>query len=433
MRKKEILKFIVILSGVLTASLTAFAEANPPVSEPVPSAQGLAVTLDEAVEKALNFNPDLKALRKNVDIARSEITKANTFSNPVASLNIEKGANRDPAPGLEFEIDKEMRVGTWWFNRKAAKSGYAAARQGLRSAEQALIREVKSTFYSLLSLERNLRLAEETIRLNDELAKVARARFERGEVSEVEANIFEVERDGSIQEKKRLEAGYFSESLRFKNLLGFAPEIEIKPDGKLFDHTFSIDVDQLLVFAMKNRPDLLEAQGKIERAKAQAAVAKVEAFPPVTLGFRYQQETSGEDLYGAKVGIGVPVFDQNRARIQETRALREQAEAEFEALRIQVLREIRTVHNNLQILKEQIDIYQEKMEPKLEKTLEIYKSAYRGGQVSLFEILINQRQYFQAKGNYVNTLNEYSQAAGELERVVGGKFDEMIREGGEAK
>lgn len=434
MRKKETFKFIVILLGFLTASLTAFAEKDPAASEPAPSAQGLVITLDEAIRKALNFNPDLRALRMNVDIARSAITRANTFTNPEASLTFGKGStvgeggNRSSITGYDFEVDKQMRLGSWWFNRKAAKAGYEAAKQGLRSAEQALIREVKSTFYSLLSLERNLQLADETVRLNDELAKVARARFERGEVSEVEANIFEVETESSIQERKRLEATSLSEMLRFKNLLGFASEVEVKPQGELFDRELSFNLDELLSFATQNRPDLLAAQNKIKQAKMEATLAKVEALPPVTVGFRRAKEVRGEEFTGIKLGIGVPIFDQNRARIKETDALREQAKAQFEATKLQVLREIRTAYNNLNLLKERIDIYDQKMKPKLEKTLEVYKGAYQNGQAGLFEILINERQYFQAKGNYLNTLNEYDQAAAELERVIGGKLEETLRE-----
>jgi cobalt-zinc-cadmium efflux system outer membrane protein len=323
-----------------------------------------------------------------------------------------------------------MRLGSWWFNRKAAKAGYEAARQGLRSAEQALVREVKSTFYSLLSLERNLQLAEDTIRLNDELAAVARARFERGEVSEVEANIFGVERDSSIQEKKRLEGTFLGEKLRFNNLLGFPPEIEIKPQGELFDHELSFDLDELLSFTAEHRPDLLAAQNRIKQSKTEATLAKVEALPPVTVGFRRAEEQRGESFTGIKVGIGVPVFDQNRARIQETRALREQAEAQFEATKLQVFREVRTAYNNLKLLKERVDIYDQKMKPKLEKNLEAYNEAYQNGQASFFEILVNQRQYFQAKGNYLTTLNEYDQAAAELERVIGGKLEETGKQGG---
>ncbi|GEM_PF-2922913 len=435
MRKKVFVKSFILLLGLMGVNAVSNAQTDPPKITLVSPVEKQGVTLDEAVERALNFNPEFKALRKNVDIARSEITRANTFSNPEASLNLGRGTSSEEGgdksiTGYEISVDKQMRVGSWWFNRKAAKAGFDVARDALRSAEQALIREVKSTFYSLLSLERSLKLADETIRLNDELAKVARARFERGEVSEVEANVLEIERDGSVQAKKRLETDYLRQLYLFRNLLGSSPGENLKPQGELVSEFWSFSVKDLIQSALERRPDLLAAQNRIKQAKAQQKLAWVEVFPPVTVGFVRTKEVAGEEFTGIRLGIGVPVFDQNRARIQETKAFREQTEAQLEALLIQVSREVQTAYDNLRLLKEQIDIYEQSIQPKLEKTLEVYKKAYSSGQTGIIEILINQRQYFQAKGNYLITLGEFDQGKAELEQVIGGKLDEIFKEGG---
>lgn len=425
MRIKQTIKNGIFIAGILSVSTIVFAQTDVSSSHVMDSPKHIEITLDESIKQALDSNPEIKALREDVDIAYGEIIAANTFSNPAASYSTKEGEESDEKPNVEFELEKEFRLGTWGLKKKAAKAGYEGAKEKLRASEQKLIQEVKTSFFSLLYLEGKIALAQDVFKLNDELAQIARARLERGEVSEVEANILEVERDGSIQEKKSLEAAYYEGSLIFKNLLGYSSEAEVKLQKEFYDRHSTHNLNDYLNFAKKNRPEILSAQNRITQTKEEAQLAKREAFPPVTFGFLYEQETSGEDLMGGKISIPIPIFDRNQARIHQTKAASRQAEAEQESIRFQVEREIRTTYKNLELLGESIDIHEQKMGPKLEKTLEIYKDGYQNGQVSIFEFFSFERQYFEAKGDYLSLLNEYDQTAAELERVSGGKFEDM--------
>jgi len=428
MLKDIMFRFVVAIAiGFLSFAPGAIAEENSIDRYSDVRIQESVITLDLAIESALNFNPNLQALRENAGIARSDIILANTFTNPEALMSIQKGPTRDPAPKIELELEKRMKIGSWWFNRKSAKAGYEAALKEIQSAEQDLIREVKTSFYSLLSLEQTLELAAETVELNNEFVKTASSRFKRGEVSEVEVNILEIEKDSSLQEEKRIKAEYLQEGYRFKYLLGLTSEVEVSLQGKLFDGELDLERSELLLFGLENRPDLLAARKRIEVMQAQKTLAKVEALPSVTVGFRYDQESDGEDSYGAIMGIDVPIFDQNRARIVETKSLLLQAKSRLIATQSLVIQEIETTYSALGLIKDQIDIYENKIQPKLEKTLEVYKTAYKRGQVSIFEIMISKRQYIQTKANYLRTLNEYARAVADLEKVVGGKL-EVIKE-----
>lgn len=433
MRIKQIIQNWIFITGILSVPTIVYAQTDVPSSDVTDSPQHIEIALDESIKQALDSNPEMKALRKDVDRAYGEIIAANTFSNPAASYSTKEGEESDEKSNVEFELEKEFHFGTWGPKRKAAKAGYEGVKEKLRASEQKLIQEVKTSFYFLLSLEGKIELAQDVFQLNDELAQIARARLERGEVSEVEANILEVERDGSIQEKKSLEAAYYEELLAFKNLLGYSPEAEVKPRKEFYDRHSIRDLNDYLDFTRNNRPEILSAQHRITQTKAEAKLAEREAFPPVTLGFLYERETSGEDLMGGKVSIPIPVFDRNQARIYQTQAAGQQAEAEQEGIRFQVEREIRTTYKNLELLGERIDIYEQKMEPKLEKTLEIYKDGYKNGQVGLFEIFIFERQYFKAKSDYLGLVNEYVRTAAELERVIGGRFEDVKTTKGDAQ
>src|SRR3989338_8852269 len=433
MHKKKIIKKGIFIAGRLSVSTIVFAQMDVSSSHVMDFPRHIEITLDESIKQALDSNPEIKALRKDVDIAYGEIIEANTFSNPEASYSTKEGEESDEKPNVEFELEKEFRLGTWGPKRKAAKAGYEVAKEKLRASEQKLVQEVKTSFFSLLSLEGKSELAQDVFKLNDELAQIARTRLEKGEVSEVEANILEVERDRSIQEKKSLEAAYYEELLTFKNLLGYSSEAEVKPQKESYNRYSEHNVDDYLDFAGGNRPEILSAQNRIMQTKADATLAKRESLPPVTVGFLYEQETSGEDLMGGRISIPIPIFDRNQSRIYQTKAASQQAEAEQEGIRFQVEREIRATYKNLELLDESIDIYEQKMGPKLEKTLEIYKDGYQNGQVSIFEFFSFERQYFEAKGDYLSLLNEYAQAAAELERVIGGKPEDIKSMKGDRK
>jgi len=431
MQLKQKIRNGILVLGILSVATGAFAETDMSSSYVADSPKLKEFTLDESIQRALDFNPDLKALRNDVDIAYGEVIRANTFTNPEASYSVKDPEASGAKSNIEYGIEKEFQIGAWGPNRRAAKSGHAAAKEDLRSSEQEIIRDVKNTFYSLLSFEGKIELAEAVFKLNDELAQVARARYKRGEVSEVEANILEVERDSFIQEKKSLEAEYYEELLNFKNLLGQNDDEKIKLKGESYERNLDRKLADYLTFGMEHRPELLSAKNKVKQTKAEAKLAKVEAFPPVTLGYLWEQETSGEKLIGGKVSIPIPIFNQNRAEIHQTKAANKQAEAQEQSAQLQVQREIKTNYKNLKLLEESIDIYEKKMGPKLEKTLEIYKAGFLNGQVSIFEIVSFQKQYFGAKSEYLSLLNEYNQTAAELERVIGGKFETINK--GEVK
>ena len=159
-----------------------------------------AITIDEAVDMALKNNPDLQSIRLEKDTAQGRLDQAGLLlrSNPVIEGSLsrkdtlpdggEKAKNYEVRLSQEFELagQRGLRV-------DAARSGREKALLDIRDRERVLIAAVKDAFARALAAKRKIGLAEEAVKLQEELVASATVKFQTGDISALEQNLADVE------------------------------------------------------------------------------------------------------------------------------------------------------------------------------------------------------------------------------------------------
>jgi outer membrane protein TolC len=181
---------------------------------------------------------------------------------------------------------------------------------------------------------------------------------------------------------------------------------------------------------IRRRPDLIVAERRLAAANARIGVAISEYYPKLPLGALFGSATtiSSGNLFtsGANQALGVlglrwRLFDFGRVDAQIAAARGQEAEA-LAAYRLAVLRATEDVENAFSALvkrEAQVGILTQG-ESSLARARENADAAYRGGVVSLIEVLDADSNLLQVRDAKAQAQTEAARAAIASFRALGG-------------
>src|SRR5690349_22660567 len=151
----------IVLSLIL---LSALANAQPSTATPS------TVTIDQAVQEALQKNLDLLAAKYELPIAETRMITARLRPNPVVSVSADhldmlgtgyNAINNGGPPEYAYRTDFILERGSKREARiELAKQDQAIARWDVLNAARTVIFDAQSAFLDVLAAKENLQLAE---------------------------------------------------------------------------------------------------------------------------------------------------------------------------------------------------------------------------------------------------------------------------------
>jgi len=391
------------------------------------SASGM--TVYEAVEAARKNNPDLQTVRLEKDAAQGRLDQAGLWlrSNPVIEGSLsrkdtvpgggEKVTNRGFTLSQEFEIagQRGLRV-------NAARNGMDKAAQDIRDRERVLIAEVKDAFAKTLAAKRKVELADEAVRLQEQLVSSAVVKYQAGEISQLEQNLADVElgkarRERLLAEKERRES-----LLNLQSLLGTQPKSDFSVEGDLPMEAPSVpDKEKLRALTASQRPDVLSVSAEVQQAKASMKLAGREAMPSFTVSGFYNQDDKLNEA-GVMLSFPLPLFDRKQADRKEAAAKAGQALIRQASLERAVEREIDEAHANLVAAAEELSLFKRDILGKAMENLGLMNLAFKEGKFGFFEVRLAQKDTIDAQFAYLESQVRLQFALNALEKVTGGSL-----------
>lgn len=388
--------------------------AGPPMQRavaqtaPVPVADTVRLTLDDARTRALRANPELVAARFDTAIARGELGQAALplRFNPVADVLGARGGN-----GVEAGVTQELEVfGQRSVRVGARRAGLERATAGVANATRLTVGVVDRTFYRLVATSRRLALAEEILALNQRLADVAQRQLAAGEISRLDFNLAVVELGRSRSRMLTARRERVQTALELERLVGlprgtplapvFDPSVHTERDLQpLADSASVIDVEQLTQHALGRRPDVIERSAATREAAAEAALARREALPNLLLRGASEPGGGGRVLRPG-VGLTLPVFNLNRGTVAARRATTRQAELESAAVATRVRTDIAAAASAYQSAAEEVDVLEATVLGPARQNRQLVETAYREGEVGVAVLLLIRNQAIDAELEY---------------------------------
>src|SRR6266704_1462172 len=439
--------YFVALSLLLATPLAAGCQQSPPTV-------GDVLSLDQAINIALQNNRSLKNARLNVDKGEDEIRSIRTSRFPsthfyaLVSQDMVKHETNLTSPftgvfpgiGPFFSlstprrptavfaalvlqpISQQYRIG---LAINAVKLARDEEHQKLRSEEQSLVNNIKKTYYGILQSESALESVRDEVKSYRELDRVT-GEFVLQQV---------VLKSDHLQVQTRLAKAEY-EALDLTNRLSTQKEQLNKLLGRDLLSDFSVgpvaeatifeyDISSSCRRALWQRPELSEARLKMEQAKLDKRLKKSEYIPDVSVGFTSLSLRNFDDVVPKNIAsVGVVMswepFDWGRKKheLAEKSKTIEQAENSLKETEDQILIEVGDKFRRLQQTQQALRVARLSQDAERE-ALRVNTGRYKFEAALLSEVLQSQATLANANNQYQQALLSFWTAKAELEKAMG--------------
>ena len=402
-------------------------------------------TLDGLIDTAQKANADVRLAAARVQEAEGalrearaalfpELTGSYTYArsrvSTVASPPVPPGfplirPNHTLAASTNFELDFWGRFAR---ASEAARANLFGAQYARDTVQLSLAGAITQAYFALRSLDAQLAVLENAIRVRRESLDIAQARLDAGLASELDVHQARgALYDALVQKRDAVR----NRALVEHQLGSLTGKLDLKlAAGELFALPLTpLPPPGLPSALLERRPDIRQAEENLVVANAQIGVARAAMFPAITLtGLAGGQSaelgdllTSGAKIWTVGFGLALPLFDAGRraARVDQARARREQAVAGYQRAVETGFREVADALVNV----EQSGESEAELKQRLDAAraaLELSTLRYEKGYSPYLEVLDAQRSANDAELAYVRNRQARLAFSVDLMKALGG-------------
>jgi outer membrane protein, heavy metal efflux system len=388
------------------------------------------ITLDEAIQLALQRNHGLLAARTTILENQALEIQANVRPNPsifgdwqYLPLYVPEGgfwSYLHEATQFDIGLSYTFERGQKRQHRlEAAQDATTVTRSTVSDNERTLAFQVAQLFINVQLAQSTLDLARQDLKSFQDTVNISQRQYEIGATAE---NDFLKLRLQLVQFQTDVEQAELSKAQALSDLrqqLGFeSVPAEYDIAGELEYRPVMLKLETLQTKALENRPDLRAAQQGIKAADSQYSLAKANGKQDITVAGNYSHANGFASL-SLSVSIPLPIFDRNQGAIAQTRYAIAQAREQQTLAKGQVLTDVRDAYLSVQSNYKIVQIYRAGTIETSKRSRDISEYAYRRGATALLDFLDAERSYRatelayrQAVAAYVTSLEQLRQAVG---------------------
>jgi len=389
---------------------------------------GPAVTLTDLVREAAERNPDLMALRRQIDVARQRPTQARGLAPPVAEAQIWQWPLNTLNPAntnmYMFMLGQDLPGrGKRELRAAIADKDIALAESDVTIRARQIVNEIKQAYASLFIARKAIDIHLASVDLLRQLADVAQAKYATGRISQQDVLKPVVELSKLHNDIIRFDEEASLATARLNVLLDRAPETPIGPLIEPREEILLPATADLQRMAIERQPELQHIRLEVERAEAELASARREYAPDFSIQGGYMLLPNQTDAFLARFGVTWPKAPWSRGKIdahvaEQTAAL-DAAKARARAMENTVRLAVQEAYVRARSAQERAALLRTTILPQSDQTLQVSRVAYQTDRVEFQALIDNERTLLDAQLDYFRSLSDFSQALADLERAVG--------------
>ena len=403
------------------AALPLFGQAPQPPTR---------ISLDQAIEMAIQHNHNLAATRSTVQQnVASEVT-ANLRPNPqfastwayLPLYHPEEGFltylhdSTEVDVGLSYTIERGQKRQQ---RLQAAKDATAVSRSQVVDGERTLAFQVGSLFISVQLAESTLEVAQDNLKSYQNTVDISQRRYDSGGMSEndylkIKLQLLQFQTDVQNAQLSKMQAlSDLRQQLGYETVpaaYDVAGPFEYRP--------LLVTLPDLEALAQRSRPDLEAAQRGVASANSQYRLARANGKQDVTVGGNYSH-SGGFNTATVTMSIPLAIFDRNQGEIARTNFAITQAQEQQKAVQGQVLTDVRDAWEAVQTNDRVVQFYRSGSLDTAQRNRDISEYAYQRGAFSLLDFLDTERTYRSTQLSYRQALAAYLTSIEQLRQAVG--------------
>ncbi|MGH7236267.1 MAG: efflux transporter outer membrane subunit [Nitrospiraceae bacterium] len=412
------------------------------------------VELQKLIGIALQENKDLKRAVASVEVFQARLLVArmdfapqmtSTVSTPSFGRNASfliagfpNAFNYFTQGNLSWELDVWGRIRR---SNEAARADLLAREWNRRAVVLQLVSGVAEAYFDLLQFNMQLEIAKRTVLAWEESVRIGRARLRQGVINKLDVDQFEAERSNAAARAAEFERQMVQKENQISVLLGRNPQA-ISRGRSLTEQVLPPEVPPGLPSELlQRRPDIVQVEQDLHAATARVGVAKAERFPKITLtgilGVSSPQLSrliASETAFGA-VGPGFtnPLFNAQILGFQQraAEAQAREALAQYEQTILIAFREVEDALVAVRTAREQREAQVQQVES-LRSALHLASLRYKGGLANYLDVLVAQRNLFEAEVALTGTHRLHLVSIVQLYKALGGGWSPQSQTQGES-
>lgn len=396
-------------------------------------------TLTGLVVTALRQNRDLAVAKARISeyradagIARAPLFPSLTANGSASKNQVAFGPSIFVYNAIRVTGDVAWELDFWGKTRRgmqAANADLASRDAAERATVLSLVADVSTGYLQLLELDQEQAVAERTLASRQTTLDLARQRYGRGLISELDVRQFEAQVAVPAVRLAQVEQVRAQTEHALNVLLGEGP-MAIPRTGSLAAAAGAVVVpDSLPATLLDRRPDVREAERAYAAANARVGIADAQRLPTITITGSYGSQaitadklfTPQTDVYQLQAGVSIPLF-AGGARSGAARAARaraEQARAQYEQTVLAALQDAGDALAGARSARDQVAA-DETQVVALRRALELAELRYRTGVSNYLEVLDAERGLFDAEIALSQAQLQQLTAAVRLYKALGG-------------
>jgi cobalt-zinc-cadmium efflux system outer membrane protein len=435
---------------ILLSLLIAAPTAGGPVFAQAPAQAPLAeryvdlvngLSLDQAIARALEQEPSLRAARSEIDGARGTQLQASLRPNPTVSFERREepsGTDNLTTVGVEWPLDLFRKSG----RVAVADRELTAVQLSVADRERLLTAEVRMRYGDVLAAVRDSAILDRLVATTRRQHGLLRSRVEEGATPPLERDLLDVELR-RLESDRLLQAGRTEAALfELKRVLGMKADAPLAVRDTLEalvrreSAAAAQPADTSTV--LDQRADVREAAARVDIAEAKIGRAQAEGRFDVSLFANYMRMDAGfpqrgfapsgglervrELFHYVSVGaiVTIPVLNRHQGDVAAASAERAGAASALNAVRLAADAELAAARARDERAQQAVNAYSAGAQTLARQNLTVVSQSYDLGRVTVFEVLAEQRRYLDLERAYTEALTAAYKARTALKRALGG-------------
>jgi outer membrane protein TolC len=383
--------------------------------------QAAPLSVNEAVSRAVQNNPRLRAAVQDIVAAQSGVRSARALINPtflfVPALTHPSGSDEELLLTQPLELN-----GT-----RSARTGIAEAQRQVIQAEaivelRNVVYTARTAYYELARAEEQLTLARTLLTATEEFDRITRRFVELGSRPGIDQVQTGIELTRTRQQVTLAEGQSIAALAALNTIMGKNPDDPIGTLTPLSSLPDAARYEDATTQALASRAEIRSAQARQDVFRQEARLARAEGRPDLAPQFRAETLTRGVNA-GLGIAVTLPLFDwgSRRNRIRQSEESARAQESRVTAIQNQIRQEVAQASARLQAAEAIVRDYQQGVLDQAKRLMEARQREFQIGaaNASVLTVFEAQRTYRSVQTDYLNALVALANARAEWERAVG--------------
>ena len=410
----------------------------------------LTLTLDKALEIALDENPTIKVASEEIALKKVASKEAWQSLLPEASLN---GSLDHTIKAAEMKLnDMSFKMGQDGTNTANAglsinlplfapavyramsmtKTDIELAVEKSRASELDLINQVTKAYYQLMLAQDSYEVLQGSYKLAEDNFNVVNAKYQQGAVSEFDKISAEVQMRSIKPNVISAANAVTLAKLQLKVLMGITADVDIKTDDNLTNYESMLFANQLKEedMSLENNTTMKQFELNMKLLEKNVKSLKTNFMPTLSMSFSYQYQS----LYNPNINffdytwsnssslmfnLSIPLYRaSNFTKVKSARIQMRQLDWNRIDTERKLNMQVVSYRNNMTASSEQVVSNKENV-MQAEKAVQIAGKRYEVGKGTVLELNSSQVSLTQAQLTYNQSIYDYLVSKADLDQVLG--------------